>query len=72
MCKPQDYKHVFDQLKIPMNRAVSLYKYAPVFKVRINDNFYVLKKTKEKEKQVNKLVVFQKHLDSLVSMFLYL
>lgn len=65
MYKPQDYKHVFDQLKIPMNRAVSLYKYAPVFKVRINDNFYVLKKTKEKEKQVNKLVVFQKHLDSL-------
>ncbi|MBI9012066.1 MAG: phosphotransferase [Clostridiales bacterium] len=64
MYKVEDYQHVFDYLNIASHRAVSLYKYAPVFKVRINDQFFVLKKTKKDEMQVSKLLVFEKHLAS--------
>ncbi len=62
MYKIEDYKHVFDQLKLPIDRAVSMYQYAPVFKVRLNDQFYILKRTKNDVMQVNKLIVFEKHL----------
>ncbi|MCH4888881.1 hypothetical protein EZV73_14895 [Acidaminobacter sp. JC074] len=62
MYKVDDYKKVFEQLKLDDSRAVSLYPYAPVFKVRLNDEFCVLKRTKKDENQMNKLLVFQKHL----------
>lgn len=64
MFKVNDYKKIFDALKLPMDRAVSLYPYAPVFKVRLNDEFYVLKRTKKDDMQLGKLLVFQKHLAS--------
>jgi len=65
MYKPEDFTHVFEQLKLQSNRAVSLYKYAPVFKVRVNDKFFVLKKTKKDEMHANKMRVFERHLDSV-------
>jgi len=64
MIKVEDYKHVFDQLNIPIERAVSMYQYAPVFKVRVGDQFCILKRTKSDEKQAGKMIVFQKHLRS--------
>ena len=64
MYKVKEYQHVFDHLNIASHRAVSLYKYAPVFKVRINEQFYILKRTKKDEMQVSKLLVFEKHLAS--------
>lgn len=62
MFKVSDYKVVFDALNLSMARSISLYPYAPVFKVRINDKFYVLKRTKKDDMQMGKLLVFQKHL----------
>jgi len=57
-----DYKEVFDVMKINIQDAVSMYKYAPVFKVKIDGDFYVLKRSKKDEMRFFKLVAYEKHL----------
>lgn len=63
MYKTNDYREVFEKLNIDIMSAKSIYKYAPVFKVYIENQPYVLKKTKADKEKGEKLIEFQSHLN---------
>lgn len=63
MFNKNDYKEVFSTLNLNIDSAVSIYKYAPVFKINMGDQHFVLKKTKKDPEKGMKLIQFQNVLN---------